>query len=319
MKRSIYSLIVVFACVAFAATKVSAENKTESDKQDVIYIKSVKFVTPLLNQWISEYAKVKPGIKLAVADKNVEQEEADIQLLISERERENLQQGQYYSSVGRYAVLPVAGKDNLLLDDFEKKRLNVKRLKELFFEKDDLVEQNSTEKDKYNATVYSGNNPSSVSHAFASHFGFNPGNLKGKKISGDDIYLINAIQKDEKGVSINNLAYLYDINSRRLKQEIAILPLDLKKEQSAILEESDLDKLIDLLESKSIDLIPVEEISFVFHNDINPEVKEFLQWVLSEGQAYNHRFGFLNLDEKRLAQQKEELKAVRLLTYSNPQ
>ncbi|MDR1879537.1 MAG: substrate-binding domain-containing protein [Tannerellaceae bacterium] len=316
MKRSVCILIVV-ACAALAVTGVSAENKAGSDKQEVIYIKSVKFVTPLLNQWISEYAKVKPGIKIVVADKNTGTEEADIQLLISDSERENLQEGAYYSSVGRYAVLPVAGKDNPLLDDFGKKRLNAKRLKELFFEKDDLVKHyDAAEKEKYNATVYSGNNPSSVSHAFASHFGFQPGNLKGKKISGDDIYLINAIQKDEKGVSINNLAYLYDVHSRRLKQEIAILPLDLKKEQNAVLETADLDQLIDLLESKSIDLIPVEEISLVFHNDINPAVKEFLQWILSEGQAYNHRFGFLNLDEKRLAQQKEELKAVHLLTYS---
>ncbi|MDR1937804.1 MAG: hypothetical protein LBQ73_04815 [Tannerellaceae bacterium] len=301
MKRNVCILIVAFAFafVSFGSTGISAKNRTESDRQEVIYIKSVKFVTPLLNQWISEYAKVKPGVKLAVADVSAEPEKADIQLLISDRERENLPPDQYYSSVGRYAVLPVAGKQNLLLNDFQKKRLNVKRLKELFFEKDELGENNDpAEKDKYNATIYSGNNSTSVSHVFASHFGFNPGNLKGKRISGDDIYLINAIQKDEKGISINSLAYIYDINSRQLKQEIAILPLDLKKEQNAILEESDLDKLIDLLESKSIELIPVEEISFVFRNDINPAAKEFLQWVLSEGQAYNHRFGFLNPDGK---------------------
>jgi ABC-type phosphate transport system substrate-binding protein len=160
-----------------------------------------------------------------------------------------------------------------------------------------------------------GYNASSVTQPFALHFGYEPSNLKGKKISGDDIYLINAVQKDNTGVSFNNLNYIFDLNSRQLKKEIAILPLDLKKEYNEVLSEPNLDKLIGLLEDKGIDLIPVEEINFVFQNQVNPDVKDFLQWVLSEGQAYNHQFGFLNLDAKTLNQQKEQVE-TRLLTYN---
>jgi ABC-type phosphate transport system substrate-binding protein len=218
--------------------------------------------------------------------------------------------------VGRYAILPIAGKNNVLLNDLNKKKLNSKRLKELFFEKD-VVDDDYDEpaKDKYHATVYSGYTSSSVTQPFAVHFGYEPSNVKGKKISGDDIYLINAVQKDTTGVSFNNLNYIFDLNSRQLKKEIVILPLDVKKEYSEVLATSNLDKLIDLLENKGIELIPVEEIGFISQNQVNPEVKKFLQWVLSEGQAYNHQFGFLNLDTKTLNYQKEQVE-TRLFTYN---
>ncbi|MDR3062396.1 MAG: hypothetical protein LBU57_09865, partial [Dysgonamonadaceae bacterium] len=55
--------------------------------------------------------------------------------------------------------------------------------------------------------------------------------------------------------------------------------------------------------TKKIDLIPIEEVNFVYrNNDINNEVKEFLNWILSEGQVFNHEYGLLNLSEKQLAQ-----------------
>jgi ABC-type phosphate transport system substrate-binding protein len=307
MKKCLYFVLFLFV---FVSAKASDGN----GKQEVIRIKSVKFALPLVEQWISGYAKVNPDARIVIADKDTDSKAIDIQLLISDVQKDSLYSNQFYSLVGRYAILPIAGKNNVLLDDLNKKKLNAKRLKELFFERDIWDEDYEPAKDKFNATVYSGYSTSSVTQSFAVHFGFEPANLKGKKISGDDIYLINAVQKDDTGVSFNNLNYIYDLHSRQLKKEIAILPLDLKKEYSEILAESDLDKLIGLLENKLIELIPVEEIGFVLQNQFDPEVKNFLQWVLSEGQAYNHQFGFLNLDAKTLNQQKEQLEN-RLLTY----
>jgi ABC-type phosphate transport system substrate-binding protein len=311
-KKLVYLSVVLFTVLS---TSASAENG-----QEVVYIKSVKFVTPLLKQWGAEYSKAHPGVQIVVAEKESEAKEVDIQLVVSESQKDESFVGQFYSAVGRYAVLPIAGTNNVLLDDLQKKRLNAKRLKELFFEKDLLSEDYlpEKEKEKYDVTIYSGNHATSVSNTFAFHFGRELTSLRGKKIAGDDIYLVNAIQKDNRGVSINHLSYIYDTGSRQLKSGIAILPLDVKKEYAEVLEGSDLDQLIRLLENKPIDLIPVEEISFVTPNNVNPTIKDFLRWVLSEGQSYNHQFGFLTLDEKTLTQQKKQLE-TRLLTaaYNN--
>ncbi|GAP72715.1 hypothetical protein SAMD00024442_4_67 [Candidatus Symbiothrix dinenymphae] len=284
------------AAVAAFTTGALAQN----NEKDVIYIRSVKFATPLLEKWIAEYSKVNPEVKIAVADKTVDAESVDIQLLASDGQTDN----QQAFTIGRYAVLPIASKNSTVLSTLQKKKLNNKRIKELFFEKDILDDDYDEDdaKDKYNATIYSVVNASSVANAFANHFGYEPSRLRGKKISGDEIYLINAVQKDQTGVTFNNLSYIYDINSRTLKSNIALLPLDLKREYSEVIAEANLDKVINLLETKTIDLIPVEGIQFVASHTPDAQTNQFLHWVATEGQAYNHQFGFLNADKKALAQ-----------------
>jgi ABC-type phosphate transport system substrate-binding protein len=267
-----------------------------AQNNETVYIRSLKFATPLLEKWIAEYSKSNPDVQIAIADgKDVNVKDADIYLVASESHKTNV------FSVGSYAILPVAGKDNVLLSHLRKKRLNEKRLKELFFEKD-IIPGETPEKDKYtDVTVYSANSYSPVSGTFAGYFGYEISDIRGKKIAGDDIYLISAIQKDSTGVCFNNLSYIYDVSSRQLKENIAILPLDLKKEYGEIVAEADLDELIALLENHSIDLIPVKDFSFTLSGSADEQAHHFVHWVLSEGQAFNHQFGFLKQQNTTLA------------------
>jgi ABC-type phosphate transport system substrate-binding protein len=288
MKRKANFLALLIIAALIQAGTVNA--------QDNFSIRSAKFVTPLLQKWVDEYSKAHPRMRIQIVDNK--DNGADINISVS-----NDAENRNAYTVGRYAILPVAGKDNRLLADLQKKKLNGKRLKELYFEQDIFDEDYEQEKEnKYNVTVYAGNKQQSVTVAFAEYFGYEAKALKGKKIAGDDIYLIHAIQKDNSGISFNNLNYIFDLRSRRLKDEISLLPLDLKKEYTEILSESNLDKTIELLERKKFDLIPVEELTFEVSNADNPEIQQFLQWILTEGQSYNHEFGFLNVENKNLAQ-----------------
>ena len=289
---------------------ISSPIFTQNNVNETIYIKSSRFASPLIEKWINEYTKVNPQAQLRLADNSVKAENIALKVVVSDNSKNGLQIGEQILYFGRYAILPVIGKDNPLLAEFSKKKLNDKRFKELFFEKDILSEDTNSSKQDYDVTVYSGNNNESVAHSFASYFGYTSSSLKGKKISGDDAFLINAIQKDKTGVTFNALGNIFDINTRGLKDNITILPLDVKKEYRNYFTESvNIDNVIELLESEPVDLIPVDNIGFAYSPG-NKAVKEFLVWVLTEGKTFNHSYGILNPDEKVLTYQIKELEKV---------
>jgi ABC-type phosphate transport system substrate-binding protein len=300
-------ILILIGGSANAQTKSAAAIPAQ---QEVVYIKGVRFVEALLEKWVEEYAKAQPGATVLIA-KGASEGAIEI---VPKPERDDdraLPTAPTSVFFSRYAILPIAGKDNALPEDLKKKRLNRKRIKELFFEKDLLAEDSDPDAGKsLAATVYSGSGSYSVSHSFAEHFGYEAGSLKGKKIAGDDIYLNHAVKKDANGISFNNLNYVFDIKSRRLNEGIVLLPLDLKKEYAEVLNAPDLDQTIALLENKSIDLIPVEELAFVLPEKLSPAAIAFLEWALTEGQSYVNPFGFLRLDTKTIARQQQKVSAL---------
>ncbi|KAA6346172.1 hypothetical protein EZS27_006295 [termite gut metagenome] len=303
-KRIIYTLLV------FLFISLGAYAQSSANEQGVIYVSSAKFSSPLVEKWIAEYTKLNPNVRIKPADKN--NHNVDLSFVANdESDSIAYASGKMIAYVGRYALLPVTTKENPLYERISKKKLGKKDIKNLFFIEDPLLEEeNNSKKNKIQdlVTVYSGSNSTSGTVIFASHFGFTPSNLRGKKISGDDIYLLNAIQKDNTGVTFNNLSYIYDLKNRQLKDKIALLPLDLKKEQFEIISSENIDQTLSLLEEQNIELIPVQNIGFAYNKQEKENFDDFLQWIITDGQKFNHEYGFLNLDKRTLAYQKEQIK-----------
>ncbi|OAV74810.1 hypothetical protein Barb7_01635 [Bacteroidales bacterium Barb7] len=308
MKR--LSFLFTLAALLVSFTQVQAQSG-----QEVIYIKSPKFSSPLIDKWISEYKTVNPGVLIKQADK--QQENVDLEFTIaSEADEDTRTADQQITHTGKYALLPVTSATNPLLDEISKKKLGKKDIRELFFVVDPLAEEAESKRIKYldQVTIYSGNGASSGTEVFASHFGYRSSDVRGKKISGDDIYLLDAIKKDNTGITFNNPAYLYDLKTRKLKENLVLVPLDLKKDVFETLASTDVDQVLSLLESQSFDLIPVQYVGFVSSKNGKKDVNKFLSWVLSEGQKYNHAYGFLQLDEKALAIEKGLVEKQQLLS-----
>lgn len=296
---------------------ISASVEARQDSPEKLYVETTRFATPLVEKWASEYEKVNPEIEIVLSSDKSADNTADLRLMsFVNNESVTTDKPQFYT--GRYALLPVSNQDNPLLDELNKKRLNSHRLKELFFENNDFEEDAaaSSKKSKKEVTIYSGNNADSFAASFAAHFGFSPVELKGRKISGDDIYLIHAVQHDHEGVTFNNLSYLFDTQTRQLKDGLALIPLDLKKDQRDVLEEANVDKTIALLENETIPLIPVENFGFISQNE-NPQAIKFLVWILNEGQKYNQAHGFLQVEREVLTSQLKKIEYLPLTALTD--
>jgi ABC-type phosphate transport system substrate-binding protein len=299
--EKIKNIFVSIVALLVISSGVSASDST----QEVIYVSSARFSSPLVEKWIAEYSKQNPKVQIKLAEKD--SKDVDLNFIAIDETEAKADHGIAY--VGRYALLPVTTKANPLIEQITKKKFGKKDIKNLFFVEDFLGDEPQANKKDVtqNLTVYSGNNATSGSVVFALYFGYTPSNLKGKRISGDDVFLLTAIQKDKTGVTFNNLSYIYDLSDRRLKDEIALLPLDVKKEQLETLRSENLDETLSLLETQKVDFIPIQHIGFTYTD--KGLAKDFLKWIITDGQQYNHEFGFLTLDEKTLAYQKSHIDA----------
>ncbi|MDR0872963.1 MAG: hypothetical protein LBN27_05785 [Prevotellaceae bacterium] len=275
-----------------------------------ISVGNTKFLQPLLEKWVSEYKKVNPTSQLEVKNGEV----SGLSVIANETT------GNDVIYLGKYALLPISNTSNPLLSK-AKKGLKKKDVSSLIFERDAFADDedfDDEEKAKYTANVYSRKGDVSTTLALAEFFNQTPERIKGKKIIGDDIYVLNAVQKDENAVAFNTLNYVYNLDSRQLKDNISLLPLNINSKQKEVWATQDIDQIITLLETAKNDIVPVEKFGLLISAEYadNADVKNFAAWVLAQGQAYNHAFGFLNLDESTLTAQLNKVKA-NYLTFKN--
>lgn len=293
-----------FYPLLFVLLNSSTVFASESKANQPVLISGTKFTYPLIEKWIAEYAKINPNANIRLASKKDATQPADLNIIAHQPTKEDLTENKEIIYAGRYALLPVTNTNNPILLAARKKGLNKKDIDKLFFEVVNYDDEPAAkEKQKFTATIYARDNQACASTALAEYFGHASSEIRGKKVLGDDIYLLSAIKKDSIGLAYNNLGYLFDTNTRKLKEGIALLPLELKRETRDILT-GNLDFVIDLLEKNHIETIPVEKIGFIYSQQTaRKEVSDFLKWVLTDGQKFNHSEGFLNLDKQSLAEQ----------------
>lgn len=290
-KTFLLAIVAVLAWPASAATQLN---------DDTITIKVDKTSQLLVEQWIENYKNVNPHVLIKlVSGKNAD---ADLTLVNTPQANGNV------TYVGRYALLPVTSDNNPFLKDILHKEWKSKDLKSLFFTADDLddeyEEQVEGRHNKLNdkLTVYSGSGKASHTNTFASYFGHTIDELRGNRIVGDDLHLLSALKEDKTSVTFNALSNLYDLRSRSLKTHLVLLPLALKKAQEEVLLSGNLDALLNIIENENVNLIPVQTFGFIYHT-FDADIEQFLRWVVSTGQQYNHQQGFLRLSQDEVESQ----------------
>lgn len=304
MKKLVSIIAVAFI---LGLTNIWAEGN-EVKTSSVRYIKSPRFVRPLVEKWIEEYAKTEPGVVFQIVRGSANQDNIDLNV-VSDYQN-NSTDFSHVIYFGETAVLPITARSSEAARLLEGKHLNSKKLKQLFFLSDDLDEDVKKIKAFENIIVYSGSNASSVASSFAHHFGEESSSFRGRRISGDDLFLNTALSKDPLGVSFNALSNIFDLNSRHLKNDISLISLDVKKELvNSFSDEGSLDDVLDILESGKISEIAIEKVG-VSYNQADDAVNQFLQWVLDSGIKYNHEYGLLNLDRKETSTQLDKVKTI---------
>ncbi len=272
----------------------------------VRYVKAPRFARPLVEKWISEYAKTEPGVAFQIAKGS--QDNIDLNVVIEDKQTDTKDFSHSIVYFGETAVLPVTARSSEAARLLEGKHLNAKKLRQLFFLNDEFEEDTKKNKLFESLVVYSGSNASSVAVSFARHFGEESSSFRGKRIAGDDLFLNTALEKDPLGVSFNALPNIFDLGNRRVKDGLSLVGLDLKKTiEDNFSNDATIDDVISILEGGHISGIAVEKVGMSY-NGGDDAVSQFLAWILDKGTVYNHEYGLLNLDNKVTQVQIEKVK-----------
>lgn len=298
MKR-IALAIAVLLNIHTANIWAESNNNTASDASvssvaNVHYVKAPRFARPLVEKWITEYAKTQPNVEFQIAKGGQNQDDIDLNVVFdnNDKETENANHIIYF---GEFAVLPITASGSEAAKVLEGKHLNSKKIKQLYFLNDDLDEEVKKIKQFEKLVIYSGSNATSVANSFAHNFGEESTSFRGKRISGDDLFLNTALTKDPLGVSFNALPNIFDLKSRHIKEDLTIIGLDVKKSlEESFSDKGTLDQIIDALEQGKVQEVTVQKIGVRYKN-ADEDVNRFLNWVVTNGTKYNHEYGLLNL------------------------
>lgn len=295
MRKSVFTIALLFGLQV---------NLTAAAQETKIILRVQNSVRPLVEKWAREYSKSNKDIAFQLVSGKAEDENNQISLVTEQTN------GAVFFA--RYAVLPIVSKASDADHLVSSLSLNAKKLRNLFFEKDEFDDEEHKEsKAEKLLHVYSGTSQQSASRLYATHFNQENANFKGKRISGDDSFLNTAISRDPLGVTVNSLQNIFDLESRKLKRELSLLPLNIDKKGRLALSEGNLDDIIQLLEHDQFNEIPVGRLGFDY-NQRNNLLNDFVHWVLANGTQYVHQYGLLNLSQKELIAELHRTEQFRL-------
>jgi phosphate transport system substrate-binding protein len=119
------------------------------------------------------------------------------------------------------------------------------------------------------------------------------------------------VQKDVTGIGFNNLAYLYDLKTRKPIAGVHALPIDVNENGKIDADENfygTIDQFTAAIAEGKYPSPPARNLGFVCKGKPKKkELIEFVKYVLTAGQASIEENGFIQLSKTKL---KEELKKV---------
>lgn len=294
MKKNIILLALLLA---------SAPGWAQQQDAGVVKLRGTRLTYPLVNKWIAEFNKDYPNIKVSIAPK-APADSIDLTLAAHSIVAEGLDGNKEAVAITRYMQLPVANSKRSDLKALQAKGFTEADFNNLYFTSGTpqlFAAVNSP------ITLYTRERPTCATITFARHFGNDPKTVKGVGVKGDDQDLATAVKEDVKGISFNNLGFIYDIKTRKVTEGLAVIPVDLNENGKIDHDEeiySTLDNVIAFAEKTNHPKLIAENVHVLYKKD-SPHTAAgiFLSWILTKGQQYNHDLGFLNLEGDVLTQQ----------------
>ena len=278
----------------------------------------------MMGIWADEYCKLHPDVKIdrsaGGAGKGMSdaiQGLVDIGMVSREIYQTEIDQGIFWVSVCKDAVVATINENNPVYDKIVTMGLTRKQLIDIFITRNitkwgELVGDDQI-KNKIN--VYTRSDSCGAAQTWALYFGNysqdDLTNAADSAINGDP-NLAAAVQGDFNGIGYNNINFVYDSSTKKPFDNLRPIPIDLNENGVLDDDEKVYETRDDIVTAIADDIYPsppARALHIVTKENFTGITKDFVYWILTDGQQYIPENGYIQLSQTTIYTQIDYLES----------
>lgn len=300
------------------AEKLRYRRELRPDLKGEIQLSGAFALYPMAVRWAEEFRKIHPNVRIDIsaggAGKGITDALAkvvDLGMVSRDIYPQELEKGAFPIAVVKDAVVPTINSENPLIKEILSIGLKQEKAKEMWVSATvktwgDVLGISSA----IPVHVYTRSDACGAAETFAAWLDAKQEDLEGTAVFGDP-GVTSVVQRDKIGIGFNNIAYAYDINTKKPYRHIAVMPLDVNGNGKIDPEESFYETSTSLNAAIAEGRYPSPPARnlFLVSKGIpdKPEVLAFLEYVLTEGQTYASEVGYIGLSRELLEEELSKL------------
>jgi phosphate transport system substrate-binding protein len=308
--RNLLIFIWIALFIITGCTSTGEMESIDTNAKQTITISGAWALYPMMVRWAEEFHADHPNVEFDIsaggAGKGMADALAgavDIGMVSRGIYPEEIEKGAFWISVTRDAVFLTVSKANPVLDDLHVQGISRETLVGIYITGEITTWGQVVERPEFQdpVHVYTRSDAAGAPATFAEYLGKKQEDLLGIGVYGDP-GVLDAVIKDPLGIGYNNLNYAFDASSGEAVQGAFIVPLDVNADRAMEPEEwfETKEQAVRAVAEGFYPSPPARDLNLVTSGKPSGIVRDFIEWVLTNGQQYLDEVGYIGLSNEQL-------------------
>ncbi len=288
--------------------------KSASSLKGKITVSGAWAMYPIMVRWAEEFQKIHPGVEFDISAGGAGKGAADalgglvdIGMVSRDIFPAEIEKGAVYVGAAIDAVVPTANAANPYREQLLANGVKRQAFLDIWINGKIInwrdVFPGAKVMGKTDLHVYTRSDAAGAPETWAKYLDKKQEDLLGTGVYGDP-GVAETIRRDPLGIGFNNIGYAYDSKSRKQLDGLLVVPIDVNENGKIDPSENfydTIDALDQAIAARAYPWPPAKENNLVTLREFKGPAKEFVKWVLTDGQQFAPEAGYVPLSKEDAA------------------